>query len=500
MQDKDFDRFIQQALENQPEPEYNPADWDKLEDRLHNLHASQPSVADKVIKGGSSFGKLGFAATAILVTALNVVFFTQPELVKTASDKIATVQNAILSEPETNLPATNATIETDNTAVASPESPVTNPSTSNQVALAENAAETGTALDELPNVATEQPSPAVAVLKPANGVKATVKKQSTSRNTFKPATGFAVSPSAAGRPVNSNGAGLLGGKPTAAVISPCGIAKPALTTIVAGDTLKESKIAITSCQTLSANFLARETGNNNVVITSNISKILPGARLTADAATGAMVLQWKPKAGMARQQPYNFNISVTDSRCPDVATRTYQFALSVTPAFTATINGNTKLEAGESTNLEVNGAPAGATYKWLVGNQEVAVKETNHLEVMPLNTTTYRLQVTSKAGCVFTDSVKVEVGSRKAIAQSQIAIPNIFTPNGDGINDYFEIGKPQGEVVDLVIFDRWGKQIYSRKNYDNRWSGTNLESGTYYYIITLQGTKKTHKGWVEIMR
>ena len=499
MQDKDFDRFIQQALENQPEPEYNPADWDKLEDRLHNLHASQPSVADKVIKGGSSFGKLGFAATAILVTALNVVFFTQPELRKTASDKMAAVQNAILSEPETNLPATKAEILADNTTVANPESPVTNSAISNQIALAGNTAETGTNLDELPNVTIEQSAPVTAVVKQAN-TSATVKTQRSSRNTFKPATGFAVSPSAAGRPGITNGAGLLGGKPTAAAISPCGIAKPALIAIVAGDTLNESKIAITSCQTLSANFLARETGNNNLVITSNISKILPGARLTADAATGTMMLNWKPKAGMARQQPYNFNVSVTDSRCPDAAARTYQFALSVTPAFTATISGKTKLEAGESTTLEVAGAPAGATYQWLVGNQEVASKETNRLEVMPLNTTTYRLQVISKTGCVFTDSVKVEVGAKKAIAQAQIAIPNIFTPNGDGINDYFEIGKPEGEVIDLVIFDRWGKQIYSRKNYDNRWSGTNLESGTYYYIITLQGTKKTHKGWVEIMR
>ena len=68
------------------------------------------------------------------------------------------------------------------------------------------------------------------------------------------------------------------------------------------------------------------------------------------------------------------------------------------------------------------------------------------------------------------------------------------------IEAYFEIDKPVGEVIDLVIFDRWGKQIFNRKNYDNRWNGTNLETGTYYYVVTVQGTKKTHKGWVEIVR
>src|SRR5688572_18798321 len=98
MQDKDFDRFIQQAFENQPEPEYNPADWDKLEDRLHNLNAAQPNAAGT--SAGAGVSKLGFVASAILVTALNVVFLAKPELVKNvinSEEKIAasaTVQPA----------------------------------------------------------------------------------------------------------------------------------------------------------------------------------------------------------------------------------------------------------------------------------------------------------------------------------------------------------------------------------------------------------------------
>lgn len=491
MQNKDFDRFIQQALENQPEPEYNPADWDKLEDRLHNLHGSQPSAADAVVKGGASLGKLGFAATAILVTALNVVFFTQPELVKTASEKLATVQNAIVSEPKTNLPATPATVA-DNTTVAAPEAGTVQDLTPGQ----NNQAATG--LPELPAVIPAGDVAAPAQLKPAGPATAAATRK-TYRNTSKPASGVTWAPTAAGRPGIANGAGLSGGKAGATIVTPCDVAKPTLYALLGADTLKGAKISIASCQTLTAKFVARETADNQVVITSNVAKVLPGARLVANAANGLLELQWQPKAEMARNQAYTFSVSVADSRCPDASARTYNYAVQVTPAFAATIAGNTKLENGESSVLEVNGAPAGATYTWLVGKEVVAVKTNNQLEVLPHQTTTYRLQVTNAAGCTYTDSVKVEV-SRRDLSQNQPAIPNIFTPNGDGINDYFRVVLPTEEAFDLVIFDRYGKQVYNRRNYNNSWNAAGQENGTYYYVITTQETKTTFKGWVEVTR
>ena len=263
------------------------------------------------------------------------------------------------------------------------------------------------------------------------------------------------------------------------------------------DTLKGAKITIASCQTLSAKFVAKETAGNNVVITSNVAKILPGARLVANAGTGLLELQWQPKAEMARNQAYNFSVLVADNRCPDASARTYNYAVHVTPAFTASISGNTQLEAGQSSTLEVNGAPTGSTYTWLVGKEVVAVNQNNKLEILPQQTTTYRLQVTNQAGCTYSDSVKVEVSRRDL---SQTHIPNIFTPNGDGINDYFRVALSTEEAFDLVIFDRYGKEVYNRRNYNNSWNAAGQENGTYYYVITTQKTKTTFKGWVEVTR
>ncbi|MGJ1286249.1 DUF7507 domain-containing protein, partial [Sphingobacterium spiritivorum] len=82
-------------------------------------------------------------------------------------------------------------------------------------------------------------------------------------------------------------------------------------------------------------------------------------------------------------------------------------------------------------------------------------------------------------------------------------IPNVFTPNGDGQNDKFEIeGIERFDRVEMTIINRWGNEVYRNSRYDNNWVGEGLNEGTYYYIIeTHKGsTKQLHKGWVLIKR
>jgi gliding motility-associated-like protein len=76
---------------------------------------------------------------------------------------------------------------------------------------------------------------------------------------------------------------------------------------------------------------------------------------------------------------------------------------------------------------------------------------------------------------------------------------NIITPDGDGKNDFFVIDNatlyPDNE---LAVFNRWGREVYRRKNYDNTWNGDDLGAGTYYYQFTANG--QTFKSWVEIVK
>lgn len=86
---------------------------------------------------------------------------------------------------------------------------------------------------------------------------------------------------------------------------------------------------------------------------------------------------------------------------------------------------------------------------------------------------------------------------------NECPIPKGFSPNGDGINDRFDLSNHG--VSDLKIFNRNGVEVYSFKGaYTNQWEGQSkgggktLPSGTYYYVITAFG--KTRTGWVQLNR
>lgn len=83
-------------------------------------------------------------------------------------------------------------------------------------------------------------------------------------------------------------------------------------------------------------------------------------------------------------------------------------------------------------------------------------------------------------------------------------IPNIFTPNNDGVNDRFEIPcVSEQSSAYLAVYNRWGDEVYRSDNYVNQWNGTYegavLPDGTYFYIVQLAGGVRT-QGSVELRR
>ncbi|GAB4252141.1 MAG: hypothetical protein Kow0079_06710 [Vicingaceae bacterium] len=77
---------------------------------------------------------------------------------------------------------------------------------------------------------------------------------------------------------------------------------------------------------------------------------------------------------------------------------------------------------------------------------------------------------------------------------------NIFTPNGDGVNDYFElVNLDDYTQVTVEVYDRWGNMVYESFPYKNDWDGTNkkngkpLSDGTYFYIVKVGSEKYEYK-------
>ncbi len=156
------------------------------------------------------------------------------------------------------------------------------------------------------------------------------------------------------------------------------------------------------------------------------------------------------------------------------------------------------LEGGQGslTPAIINNIPV--TYSWtpttFLSNAQIA----SAIVVKPINDITYTLTVTSDNKCVTTDDVKVTILKTPVI-------PNIFSPNGDGVNDRWEI--PHLETypgVSIQLFNRYGQQVHRIINYatpwDGRINGRDAPIGTYYYIIDPKNGRSPIKGFVDIIR
>lgn len=110
---------------------------------------------------------------------------------------------------------------------------------------------------------------------------------------------------------------------------------------------------------------------------------------------------------------------------------------------------------------------------------------------------TFRYEIEDEEGQTATATVLIMIN------ECGIKIPNAFTPNGDGVNDYFVIpGSERFDRMELSIFNRWGNEVYRSNNYNNDWAGLNLHEGVYYYQLRAyeSGRLVYQDGWVLLRR
>ncbi len=89
----------------------------------------------------------------------------------------------------------------------------------------------------------------------------------------------------------------------------------------------------------------------------------------------------------------------------------------------------------------------------------------------------------------------------EAYFRDDIFIPNVFTPNGDGISDRWIIKRLNYYPDNILhVYDRWGRLIFEVNNYRNNWSGSALAEGVYYYVLTLGPGLPVYKGSVTLLR
>jgi len=178
---------------------------------------------------------------------------------------------------------------------------------------------------------------------------------------------------------------------------------------------------------------------------------------------------------------------------------------SIQPPVYINITPTQYIKLGQSVQLNsmmnVNLGPS--YYWWEPDNGTLNNLDINDPIATPSSTTTYIVHGMDAWGCVVTDTVVIHVDSTV-----NDNIPSAFTPNGDGLNDFFlPYNNSFEKVVEFSVFNRWGTQIYhssrETKGWDGTYNGVPQDMDTYNYIIILahpDGTNVQYTGTVTLIR
>ncbi len=147
-----------------------------------------------------------------------------------------------------------------------------------------------------------------------------------------------------------------------------------------------------------------------------------------------------------------------------------------------TAGPDTTITEGESILLNATG---GTSFFWWP-DENIDDVNSQTPTVSPITNTTYYVQVTDINGCIDTTTAIITV----LPDLTDLIIPNLFTPNGDGFNDLWFVENIDAYTAnEVTVFNIYGQVVYEASPYINDWdgsySGNILPDGTYFYIIRL---------------
>ena len=221
--------------------------------------------------------------------------------------------------------------------------------------------------------------------------------------------------------------------------------------------------------------------------------------------SGGLLYSWTPITGLSNANSANPLASPSNTTVYTVKV-TNQFNCAATDSVTITVLTKPVANAGpdkkirEGQTVVLNGSMSGDTtaHFWtppqFMDNPAILAPAVN-----PISDFTYTLHVVSGDGCgTATDDVFVRVFKK-------ISIPNAFSPNGDGINDVWNIEALETYPESVTtVFNRYGQPVFHSNGYsrpwDGRYNGKSLPVGTYYYTIDLKNNFSLLSGSITIIR
>ncbi|HEY0030346.1 MAG TPA: gliding motility-associated C-terminal domain-containing protein [Bacteroidia bacterium] len=240
--------------------------------------------------------------------------------------------------------------------------------------------------------------------------------------------------------------------------------------------------------------------------------ICPGASTTLNG-TGASQYAWSPGATLSNPMIANpvatpvvtttYTVSGTSQCATGVAVDSVTVIIPVVPALNVNAGPNQEVCVGNQFNLQssASGGYGSNVYSWslLSGPAVDSIYGSNgplaYVTPTAPSTNIYLITVVDACGIAETDTIMVDI-----LLDCNLTIPNVFTPNGDGQNDYFTISANGIKTFSIVIYNRWGSKVYSSDDITMSWDGKDVTDGTYFYLVraeTINGKQFNEKGYVQ---
>ncbi|MGZ3920285.1 MAG: T9SS type B sorting domain-containing protein, partial [Bacteroidia bacterium] len=275
--------------------------------------------------------------------------------------------------------------------------------------------------------------------------------------------------------------------PASSLSSPSG-------SVVTATPLASTNYSVVGYNTLGS-VTCSEAHSYSIVVIPNAQALVspPAVICKGDKTTltvgGGSTFTWTPSLGLSATTG-SIVIASPDTTSTYTVFSSFDGNCGTTGHVTILVNPVPTVYAGRDTTFNLDAyksisATGTGTLTWIDGD-EIWCRVCPETQIMPTRNSCYTIMAENEFGCKSTDEVCVEV-----TLDFGVYIPNVITPNGDGLNDEFFVYGYGITNVHVNVFDRWGEKLFTSPDQTVGWNGTykgkNCQNDVYVYKVDYKG-------------
>jgi len=240
------------------------------------------------------------------------------------------------------------------------------------------------------------------------------------------------------------------------------------------------------CTATTTQVVSYDTLPPNAQITGNLQLNCTNASTVLSAQPSGATYVWTfngnpagTSSTLTATQTGNYGVAITGANgCTGTTSAVVTQVFDLNASFTASPESGTYPLDVQFTNTSSSNA---TSFEWSFGNGNFSTL-VNPSNVYADSGSYVVMLIASTPHCSDTAYITINV-----LGESLMMVPNVFTPNGDGVNDVFKVQAENIVKFEMIILNRWGSELFYSNDITLGWDGDNHADGTYYYIIRATG-------------